>query len=335
MPSVLKQAGYHTAIVGKWHLGLAEGENPVDRGFDHFKGFLGDMMDDYYHHRREGNNYLRDGRAPIEVDGHATDLFTQWAAEYIADRARSPQPFFLYLAYNAPHTPIQPPQASLAKVRARLPDLPEKRAKLVALIEHMDEGVGRVLAALQQAGRSERTLVLFTSDNGGDLNAGATVGANRGGKTTMYEGGLRVPTIARWPGRIAAGSRSDHLAATVDLLPTLAQAAGAASPAGIDGVSFLPALLGQPPAADPNRTIFFVRREGGSVQGLCTYALRRGDWKLVYDSPYAPIELYNLATDPMETDDRAKDPRRRPAAYAELMAEFRRHLQRAGSVPWQ
>jgi len=117
LPEVLKRAGYHTAIVGKWHLGLEEPNRPNDRGFDHFHGFLGDMMDDYYKHRRHGINYMRLNDQEIDPPGHATDLFSTWASDYLRDRATKPdQPFFLYLAYNAPHTPIQPPDEWLGRV---------------------------------------------------------------------------------------------------------------------------------------------------------------------------------------------------------------------------
>ena len=139
LPQPLKKAGYHTAIVGKWHLGLEAPNTPMDRGFDHFHGFLGDMMDDYYNHRRHGFNYMYDDRTEIDPEGHATDLFTEWACDYIRGR-KAKQPYFLYLAYNAPHTPIQPPEEWIAKVKAREKGITDRRAKLVALIEHMDDG---------------------------------------------------------------------------------------------------------------------------------------------------------------------------------------------------
>jgi len=116
LADVLKQAGYHTAIVGKWHLGLESPNRPNDRGFDHFHGYLGDMMDDYYKHRRHGINYMRKNTDEIDPPGHATDLFSDWACEYLASRENQDQPFFLYLAYNAPHTPNQPPPVWVAKV---------------------------------------------------------------------------------------------------------------------------------------------------------------------------------------------------------------------------
>ncbi|MCP4641520.1 MAG: sulfatase-like hydrolase/transferase, partial [bacterium] len=166
LPTVLRKAGYHSAIVGKWHLGLGSPNTPTERGFDHFHGFLGDMMDDYYTHRRHDVNYMRLNEDESDPEGHATDLFSQYAVDYLRDRAGKDDPFFLYLAYNAPHTPIQPPEDWLARVKKREPDITEKRAKLVALIEHMDDGIGRVLAALDELNLRDDTLVIFASDNG-------------------------------------------------------------------------------------------------------------------------------------------------------------------------
>ena len=119
MPQTLEEAGYHTAIVGKWHLGLESPNTPNERGFDYFHGFLGDMMDDYYTHRRHGINYMRRNGEEIDPEGHATDLFTDWAIDYLDERKGPTSPFFLYLAYNAPHSPIQPPADWLAKVKRR------------------------------------------------------------------------------------------------------------------------------------------------------------------------------------------------------------------------
>ncbi len=152
LPELLRRRGYHTAMVGKWHLGLSRPDRPIDRGFDYFKGFLGDMMDDYYHHRRAGINYLRENEHVIEPEGHATDLFSEWACDYIAGRTESKAPFFLYLAYNAPHTPIQPPPEWVDRVKARESGMTDTRAKLVALIEHMDAGIGKVIEALTEHG---------------------------------------------------------------------------------------------------------------------------------------------------------------------------------------
>jgi len=273
LPKLLKPAGYHTAIVGKWHLGLESPNTPNDRGFDHFHGYLGDMMDDYYKHRRHGINYMRLNKKEIDPPGHATDLFTDWAIDYINERSKSRQPFFLYLAYNAPHTPIQPPQDWLEKVKKREPGMSDRRARLVALIEHMDDGIGKVIAALKASGVSDNTLVIFTSDNGGQLNVGANNGPLRAGKQDMYEGGIRVPMCAVWPGRIEPGTKSDRVALTMDLFATMCEAAGASVTHRIDGRSILPTLLGKPQSTE-DRFLFWVRREGGQKE-VFTQRIRR------------------------------------------------------------
>ncbi|MFH1268399.1 MAG: sulfatase-like hydrolase/transferase [Planctomycetota bacterium] len=192
LPAVLKERGYQTAMFGKWHLGLGEPNLPNSRGFEFFHGFLGDMMDDdyYYNHRRHGVNYMRLNSETIDPEGHATDLFTQWTCDWIK-QYRDDAPFFIYLAYNAPHSPIQPPEDFLERYRAKHPDVPERRAKPAALIEHMDAGIGRVLAALEETGRAKNTLVIFTSDNGGSIPHGSDNGPLAGGKQDMLEGGRR------------------------------------------------------------------------------------------------------------------------------------------------
>ena len=322
---LLGKAGYATALVGKWHLGLREPNLPNRRGFDHFHGFLGDMMDDYTTHRRRGQNLMRLDGETIDPRGHATDLFTDWACRYIAGRKGRKQPFFLYLAYNAPHTPIQPPASWLARVRKR-DGMGQKRAKLAALIEHLDDGVGKVLAALETAGLARRTLVVFTSDNGGQRSVGARNGPFRGGKTDLYEGGLRVPAMVRWPGRVKPGATIERVALTMDIMPTALAAAGASPPAGIEGESFLPAITGRR-QADAGRDLFWVWRQRGVL-----HAARRGAWKIVRARPGGKLELYNLAEDPKETTDLAAT---HPARLAELSAALKAHLARAAKVPWR
>lgn len=331
LPKVLKPAGYHSAIVGKWHLGLEKPNTPNARGFDHFHGFLGDMMDDYYHHRRHGNNYMRFNEQEIDPKGHATDLFTEWACDYLKER-KPGEPFFLYLAYNAPHTPIQPPQDWLDKVKKREPNITDRRAKLVALIEHLDHGVGQVMECLKQNGLAENTLILFSSDNGGQLSAGANNGPLRDGKQSVYEGGLKVPTIAVWPGHISEGTRSEFRAMSMDFFPTIQAAAGLEPSANIDGVSILPTLLGG--SQSPLRSYwFFRRREGGTRYGGKTIeAVIHGDWKLLQNSPFEPQELYNLKDDPREENNLIDKNRK---MFQQLAAELRKEIQRYGSVPWQ
>ncbi|MFV0443946.1 MAG: sulfatase [Planctomycetaceae bacterium] len=332
LPKLLKQAGYRTGIVGKWHLGLESPNTPTERGFDHFRGFLGDMMDDYYTHRRHDINYMRDGSMEIDPPGHATDLFTDWACDFISAKSEPQQPFCLYLAYNAPHTPIQPPEDWLQKVRERTPQLTDKRARLVALIEHLDDGVGRVLSHLDAAGLRDSTMVVFSSDNGGQLDAGASNGPLRDGKQSMYEGGLRVCTSVRWPGHIAAGTQTDFRALSMDILPTFCDAIDVDIPHLIEGRSFLPTLLGQS-QPELRELWFFTRREGNfRYQGKTTDAVIRGDWKLLQNSPFEPLELYNLKEDPGEESNIAS---RAPHIFAELATELRRQIQRGGAVPWQ
>ena len=332
LPKLLKQAGYHSAIVGKWHLGISSPNTPNERGFDHFHGFLGDMMDDYWTHLRHGQNFMRHNAEVVSPQGHATDVFTDWACDYLNERSKSSQPFFLYLAYNAPHDPVQPPPDWLEKVKQREPNMDPKRAKLVALIEHLDAGIGRVLEALEKNGQAKNTLILFNSDNGGVLANGANNGPWRSGKTHMYEGGLRVPFAAYWPEHVKAGSSSRFTALSMDIFPTLLEAAGVEPPSTIDGVSFLPTLQDKP-QSNPARDYYYVRREGGPQYGGKTIeAFQSGDWKLVQDSPFAPQELYHLADDPYETMDVAAKQKK---TLLELGAALRRHVQRGGSVPWQ
>lgn len=332
LPQIMKQVGYDTAMVGKWHLGIWSPNRPNEKGFDWFKGFLGDMMDDYWHHRRHGTNYMYFNEREIDPKGHATDLFSDWAVDYLKGRKGNKKPWFMYLAYNAPHTPIHPPEDWLAKVKAREPGITDKRAKLVALIEHMDDGIGKVLQAIRDVGQEKNTLVIFSSDNGGQLNVGANCLPWRDGKQSMYEGGLRVSTIAKWPGRIKAGSTTGHMGATMDVMPTLAELTGAPIKHKIDGLSFLPTLLGKS-GQKRHAELYFCRREGNHrYQGLTTQALRRGDWKVLQNSPFAPIELYNLKNDPYETKDLASSNRK---VFSHLTERLRLHIQNGGRIPWQ
>jgi len=334
LPTHLKTAGYDTALIGKWHLGLEAPDRPIDVGFDFFHGFLGDMMEDYYTHLRRGQNYMRLGEEVIEPEGHATDLFTDWSIDYLKKAKESEDPFFLFLAYNAPHTPIQPPQDWLKKVLAREPGIAPKRAALVALIEHLDHGVGRVIQSLKEEGLWENTVVVFTSDNGGQVNVGARNAPLHGGKQDMWEGGIRVCTAVTWPSVIAPGSRqADHLSLTMDIYPTLAEIAGVPVKHHLDGRSFLPILKGEPFEEAP-RSLFWVRLEGNQKYGGLPYhAARIGDWKLLRNTSFEPYEMFNLATDPGEE---SPIPRQKaPKKYDELFGELMRHINGAGRYPWQ
>ncbi|XZE18611.1 sulfatase family protein [Pirellulaceae bacterium SH449] len=328
----LRTAGYHTAIVGKWHLGLESPNTPNERGFDWFHGFLGDMMDSYTTHLRHDNNYMRRNTNVIEPIGHATDLFSDWAVDYLDERAKKPeQPFFLYLAYNAPHFPIEPPANWLAKVQSRAPQLAEKRAKNVAFVEHLDDGIGRVLRKLQETGLDQSTLVVFTADNGGSLPHAQNNDPWRDGKQSHYDGGLRVPFMARWPGHITPGSNCDYQGLNFDLFPTFIELAGGKTATDLDAVSLVPLFSGK--AIDTPRDLYFTRREGGPAYGGKSYeAMIRGDWKLLQNDPYSPLELYNLKDDPHEEHNLAATNKK---TFNELAAALRLHIQRGGATPWQ
>jgi arylsulfatase A-like enzyme len=324
----LVNAGYHTALVGKWHLGFEPPDTPLDRGFQLFHGFLADMMDDYYTHRRGGINWMRLGRDEVDPVGHATDVFTAWAIEYLAERIGQPEPFFLYLAYNAPHSPIQPPVEWLQRVLDREPGLSAERANLVALIEHLDDGIGKVVQALEDNGQRENTLVIFASDNGGDLGAGASNSPLRGGKTQMWEGGVRVPAVASWPGHVKPGTTSSAVFMTMDIFATTLDAAGIDYTGDIEAQSFLPVLFGKATAASP-RDIFFVRREN---PGGVHYGVRSGDYKLVQNTPDGPFMLYNLQEDLAEAIDLSAS---EPAKLLQLTSALEQHRQVSDQIPWR
>jgi arylsulfatase A-like enzyme len=290
------------------------------------------MMDSYTTHLRHGNNYMRHNQEVIEPKGHATDLFTNWAGEYLRERAKQKdQPFLLYLAYNAPHFPIEPPAEWLAKVKARAPQLDEKRAMNVAFVEHLDANIGRVLSTLKETGLEENTVVVFSADNGGSVPHAQNNDPWRGGKQDHYDGGLRVPFMVRWPAQIKPGSRSDYQGLNFDLFPTFLELAGAQPSLALDAVSLVPVLKGK--TIRSPRDLYFVRREGGKPYGGKAYeALIRGDWKLMQNDPFRPLELYNLKSDPQETTNVAA---KAPKIFNELSEALRRQIQRGGSIAWQ
>lgn len=331
IPSLLKRGGYHTAMVGKWHLGFESPNTPNDRGFDFFKGFLGDMMDDYWTHLRGGKNWMRLNKEVIDPKGHATDLFTQWSLDYLKERENNKQPFFLYLAYNAPHFPIQPPEDFLKIVRQREPGLSEKRAKNVAFIEHLDHNVGKVLEYLRTSGMDKNTLLVFTSDNGGALRYEQSNGKLRGGKQDMYEGGIRVPAFISWKGKIEKGRTIHQPVLLMDLLPTFCDLAGVKVPEEVDGSSLSPILF-EKDQLIPERYLFWVRREGGHYGGQAYYAARLGDYKILQNTPYEAFQFFNVGTDPYETTPLETSD---SEVYAKLRKQLQEHIQSSGKIPWQ
>lgn len=314
---VLKGVGYATGLVGKWGLGEPNSTGtPNRKGFDHFFGYLNQVhAHNYYpdHLWKNGEkfplagNVVKKGVA-VERAQYSPDLFTQDALAFVEkNRGR---PFFLYLAYTLPHANNEAGNAGM-EVPSDAPytdtDWPQAQKNHAAMITRLDRDIGRVLARLKELGLEENTVVFFSSDNGPHQEGGAdpkffqSSGPLRGFKRSMTEGGIRVPMIVRWPGKIEPGQVSGHVWAFWDFLPTAAEIAGAKPPADIDGISMLPALVGEKgagraPAA--HEFLYWEFHEGGYVQ-----AVRMGDWKYIR-WPYAkgrPPELYNLKDDLSET----------------------------------
>ena len=333
LPQELNKLKYNTALVGKWHLGLNYPNTPIDRGFKFFHGFLGDMMDDYWNHKRHGYNYMRLNEKIIEPIGHATDLFTDWSIDYIESQEKKKKPFFLFLSYNAPHFPVQPPKKYLEDVTNREKEIDSIRANLVAFIEHMDYGIGRVINSLKETNQYKNTVIIFTSDNGGHNPSKANNGPLRDGKQSLYEGGLKVPTVISWQNKIKKNSVSNKTLLTMDLYPTIIEIAGKKVKDKIDGVSFVDELKNPKSNHKNERILYFTRREGGNrYGGKSINALRKGSWKLIQNNPYQPQELYDLKNDPLEKKNLIND---KIDIYMELNKLMMDKIQEGGKTPWQ
>jgi arylsulfatase A-like enzyme len=248
--------------------------------------------------------------------------------------ANRDQPFFLYLPYNAPHFPIQPPQEWLARTKQEFPDLTPARAANVAFVQHLDDNLGKLFSALDDPKLGDNTVVAFTSDNGGSLRHAQRNLPWRDGKQSHYDGGLRVPFLIRPTDKSLAGTTCDYVGMTFDLTATFLDLAGAKRDGDTDAVSLAPVLSGKPMPEPANpRQLYFVRREGGNAyMGLAYHALIRGKWKLMRNSPFAPLELFDLHSDPQETSDVID---KNPKVANEMKRLLREHVQRGGRVPWQ
>ena len=310
---VLREAGYATGLVGKWGLGEpGTSGTPGRQGFDYFFGFL-NQRNAHSHYppylwRNEQVVPLTENQGG-KRGAYAHDLFTGEALAFVRRQATAhpEQPFFLYLAYTVPHSEMAVPSDSLLDSYR---SLPQPDAAYAAMIRRLDRDTGQILDLIAELGIDESTLVLFASDNGPHASGGHdhtmfdSNGPLRGIKRDLYEGGIRTPLIARWPGRVAAGTMSDHVSAFWDFLPTAADLAGTETPPGLDGISFAPALLGRPqPAHD--YLYWEFHREGGT--GGATQAVRIETWKAVRQAVDAPVELYDLDADLGETTDVAAD----------------------------
>ena len=309
---LLKDAGYRTGVVGKWGLGGPDTTGlPNLQGFDFFYGYLDQWRaHDYY------PEYLWRNQRQVPLEGnedggqenYSHDRMTEAALEFLAD-APQEHPFFLYVAYTIPHVSLQVPDDSLEQYRGRFPETPypgahyaghdQPRAAYAAMISRMDLDVGRIMAELKRRKLDQDTLVIFSSDNGPTYAGGAdagffnSAGELRGLKGSLYEGGIRVPMIARWPEKIEPGSKSDHPSAFWDLLPTFTELAGAKTPDAIDGISMVATLLGKPERQAAHEYLYWEHRSR-------MQAVRMGDWTAVRKKVGGPVELYDLATDPGE-----------------------------------
>ena len=293
----LRDAGYRTGMVGKWHLGAAERFTPLNRGFDYFFGFLGGSHD--YFESGAGNVGLNDYVAPLiegrrsdNLDRYLTDELTAKAVEFVKDEPGAP--FFLYLAYNAPHGPMQAPER-LVNNYGHVDDT-ERRVYL-AMVDAMDRGVGRLIDALDDAGLRDNTLVFFLNDNGGPDRADN--GQFRGGKGSLHEGGLRVPFIASWPARWPQSSTYTPMVSSTDIAATALAMSGIEASSHrkpLDGVNLDPFARGEQTGA-PHEALFWRQSLRGG------FAVRSGDLKLIRTSRNAAPRLYNLASDPGEKTD--------------------------------
>ena len=344
----LSEAGYATGAFGKWHLGSLEGEVPNDRGFDEFHGFLGGAHPYWISGSRSKIMHNRE-HDPL-AKGHATELFTQWAEDFIRENASKESPFFCYLAYNAVHGPLRvekskpasAPEVWVKKALGR--GVSFLRSDYVAILEHMDHNIGQLVSVLDELGVAENTLIVFVSDNGGcTMEEGAAGGRFpgnngplRGGKATTYQGGLNVPFVMNWKGKIPqSGLVSDSHVMHCDIFSSLLDAAGLTVPESngknpLRGMSLLPHMLSDGETSVPERTMIFEL--WGNI------GVRRGDYKLwaSVGRDYSPdwdaladeifqkdLELFDLQRDVSETNDLRTE---HPEMYASLKAELLDHL---------
>ena len=292
---VLERAGYTTGIIGKWGLGEPDTTGvPNRQGFDYWFGYLNQAnAHSYYppHLWRNEEKYPLPGNTGGKQQQYAHDLMTSEALAFI-ERSKD-KPFFLYLPYTIPHGAYQIPSDAPYTDNP----WPQKLKNLAAMITLMDRDIGRIMKRLGDLGLDERTVVFFCSDNGPALveEIFDSNGALRGFKRDLYEGGIRVPMIARWPGRIKAGAVSDQVWAMWDFLPTAAELAGTAPPENVDGISMVNALIGK--EQKDHEFLYWEFLKGGLNQ-----AARMGNWKAVRKN-FGKLELYDLAKDLSETDD--------------------------------
>ncbi len=327
LAEVLRPAGYTSALIGKWHLGAHDDLHPLARGFDEFFGHVGggkryfpelltkkntaDARDEWdsYH------TWITRGFEPVQTTEYLTDEFTREAVGFLRRRADSPaQPFFLFLAYNAPHGPLEAPAEDIAKF-AHIGN--EKRRAYAAMVSVMDRGIGRILDLLDERKMAENTLIVFLSDNGGASNThGSRNTPLRGGKSEPWEGGWRVPMAARWPGVFPAGAKYSQPVSSMDIFATIAAANGlqADPERPLDGVNLTPYVRGDHPGA-PHERIYLRMFDSGA------FAMRDGDYKIVRPKNETGVKLFNLADDIAEKRDMAAA---NPERVEALVSDYKR-----------
>jgi arylsulfatase A len=314
LPQLLKNAGYRTGLVGKWHLGYLPEYSPNTHGFDYFYGFLAGYIDFYTHTRGgDGLHDLHENGVAVSDTGYMTDLITSRAVRFIENNATTP--FFLEVAYNAAHWPFQRPgnpTRAANNARFQRPDdsIPATRADYVAMLEHADGGIGAIMATLKKRGLDKNTLVIFTNDNGGEWLSNNAPLFHR--KDTLWEGGIRVPAIFWWPSVLPAGRTANTPGITMDLTATVLAAAGTAIPTSFEGRDLVPMLSGRAAATVLAERPLFWRIDTRDRQQR---AVRRGPWKLLVDGD--DQLLFDLSRDIGERHDVAAS---NPSIVRELQA---------------
>jgi arylsulfatase A-like enzyme len=291
---MLKKRGYATAVIGKWHVGIEPQYHPLKRGFDEFYGFLGHGAHDYFNLKitDEYNSIYRNDRR-INDTGYLTDNLARESVSFIEQHQN--KPFFLYLPFNAVHWPLQ----ALQKYIKRFNTGDKNRDIYLAMLTSMDEAIGKVLDALKRTGADDNTLIIFFSDNGGARKNFANNGALRDFKQSVYEGGIRVPFIVRWPGKLPKGTVCDEPVISLDALPTICAAVGVGLPNNrvYDGKNMLPTLRGRT-KGPLHKNLFWD-------DGVKQWAVREGKWKLLYNRE-GSLELYDLEADISEKNNLVK-----------------------------
>ena len=340
IPRLLKGAGYNTAMIGK--SGLAcnnqDGDLANNKGFDHFFGLTSHTDAHFYfppHLWKNGKQVKYPNNKQTSGDTFSSTEITKDALQYI--ERQKDGPFFMHLAYQEPHAGLRAPEEFKKMYRGKFDEKPSKnrhygdckepKTTYAAMVTHLDHNVGLVFKKLKELGLDDNTLVIFASDNG-SMNEGGyqrewfkSSGELRGGKRDLYDGGIRTPMIARWPGKVPANSTSDHISAFWDFMPTACELAGVSTPESSDGISMTPTLLGKNDQQKKHKYLYWEFHEGGGKQ-----AIRMGNWKAVRlktgSVKNPPVELYNLVDDIGESKDLA-------ASYPEIVAEMKKLMEEA------